>query len=147
MSNSTTDLIITMMRDLTVKVDAIHTQTIKTNGRVTKLEDITVSLSEHSKTLTALLSKQEGVYTQGLNALEDRLSKVEINDRQIDEFKKNISGESTEITKISTEYSGKIKLTIITGIISLLTIATTAFISYNIGNDKILSDIVTNTNK
>lgn len=136
MTQTATDLLITMVRDLTVKVDLIHTQTIKTNGRVTKLEDFMV---EQVK----INSRMEGLYTASQE--HTRLAIESITNREIDEFKK-INKEELGIKIINTEYSGKIKLQIITGVISIISLIATAFIGFKIGENKINHPDLSNIN-
>lgn len=119
------------------KLHTIETQTIKTNGRVGKLEDFTTIQ-------TQINSRIEGLYKEAQSNLKLQIDNMEDKSkRQIDEFKKG----GTEIDKISTEYSGKMKLAVITGVISLLTVVATAYVSYNVGNGKTLLNWQNNITK
>ena len=95
-----------------VKLDRIENQTTKTNGRVTKLEDITCSLNKTLETVTAMYSKQNGIYEQNLLDIEN---KIQTRGLEIDELKKKVYTEikeESDIKKINTENSWKLKLAI-----------------------------------
>lgn len=130
-------------------LERVEGQTVKTNGRVTKLEDVTTKLTEGNLMLTALVSKQEGIYEQNLLEVKNLIGTRGI---EIDELKKRYNVETVgelDIKKISTDYSGRIKLAIITGVISILTITATALLSFRAGENKIaeLPTTITNINK
>ena len=93
----------------TVKLERIETQTTKTNGRVTKLEDVTV-------TLTTMVSKQNGIYEQNLLGLKDLIKTRGV---EIDEIKKKVYGEDAEMEKISMTGKVEVKKIIWGGMIGI----------------------------
>ena len=93
----------------TVKLERIEMQTTKTNGRVTKLEDVTV-------TLTTMVSKQNGIYEQNLLGLKDLIKTRGV---EIDEIKKKVYGEDAEMEKISMTGKVEVKKIIWGGMIGI----------------------------
>jgi len=148
MTNLTTDIGKTHTDLALIKqtLDGVLTQVKATNGRVTCLEGVATRLQESNVMLTTMVSKQDGIYKQ--NQLE--LSKWRGDTCvEIDEIKKKVNMESVgelDIKKISTDYSGRIKLAVITGVISILTITATALLSFKAGENN-LPTTITNINK
>lgn len=93
----------------TVKLERIETQTTKTNGRVTNLEDVTVIL-------TTMFSKQNGIYEQNLLGIKDF---TKTRGLEIDEIKKKIYGEDVEIQKINMTGRVEVKKIIWGGMIGI----------------------------
>lgn len=97
------------------KLHTIEAQTIRTNGRVTKLEDFT-------STQLQINSRIEGLYKASQENLKLQLDNMEDSTkRQIDEFKK----EDVEIVKIDKENGGKIRLAIISTVSTLMVLVVT----------------------
>lgn len=130
-TNSVTDMakIHTNIALIKQTLDRVEGQTIKTNGRVTKLEDLTNKLTENNLTLTAMFSKQNGVYEQNLLNIENN---IKARGCEIDELKKKVNVDSEGelgILKINTENSWKLKLAIWGTISLLLTSGVTWFLT------------------
>ncbi len=130
-------------------LERVEGQTVRTNGRVTKLEDMTNKLTENNLTLTAMFSKQNGIYEQNLLKIEERIC---TRGAEIDELKKKVNISSVgelDIKKINTDYSGRIKLAVVAGVISILTISATALLSFRAGENKVqtLPDVTNIINK
>ena len=95
-----------------VKLDRLIEQTTKTNGRVTKLEDTVVTISNAHAKLVEMTSKQNGIYSQNLKIIEENVSGCT---REIDELKKKVNSEvlvESDIKKINTENGWKFKLAV-----------------------------------
>lgn len=105
--------------------EATHENTMKTNGRVTKLEDFIVCQTEFNAQQLKFNSKIDGMYTALWNRLEEKISETKSDTkREIDEFKKLIVPSDIEIKKelVSTEGRWKVWAILATGFISLMTV-------------------------
>lgn len=138
MTNLTTDVAKTHTDLALIKqtLERVEGQTIKTNGRVTKLEDSNILISKAHAQLTDIVSKQNGVYEQNLLNLNNV---IKTRGTEIDQLKKKSDTETVgeiEIKKMKTEVSGKLKVQIVAGVISIITIIATAFLSFRAGENK-----------
>jgi hypothetical protein len=138
MTNLTTDVAKTHTDLALIKqtLERVEGQTIKTNGRVTKLEDSNILISKAHAQLTDIVSKQNGIYEQNLLDLKNNIT---TRGTEINEIKKLMNTENIgeiEIKKINTEVSGRLKVQIVAGVISIITIIATAFLSFRAGENK-----------
>lgn len=93
-------------------LERVEGQTTRTNGRVTKLEDTVIRLTEANATLTAMYSKQSGIFEQNWKKIEENMGGCT---REIDELKKKANTEivvESDIKKINTENGWKFKLAV-----------------------------------
>jgi len=119
MSSSLSDIKVTQGQN-SIKIENIEAQTMRTNGRVTKLEDLTAELSKANIMLANTVSKQNGLYEQNIHRLESELgSKLPLN--KLD----------TEIEVVKVENKGKITLAIVGGVVSIASLLITTYFALN----------------
>lgn len=103
-----------------IKFDQLITQTTRTNGRVTKLEDnFTIISNAHAK-LIEMASKQNGIYEQNMKIIEDNVLGCS---REIDELKKKVNAEEvsdTQLESVKITESSKVKVAIYGGIFTIV---------------------------
>ena len=100
-------------------LDRIEGQTTRTNGRVTKLEDVTV-------TLTVMLSKQNGIYEQNLLGLKDLIITRGL---EIDELKKKVSGDESQLKNTTVQGGIEIRKIVWGGVITTAVTLTTLILT------------------